>query len=134
MAMLKFKPVACALFIAGVLTACGNVPVAPSYQRPAIQLPAEVGSAVASPIDFLGWWKLFNYPVLDALLQEAASQSQDLALASARIEEARATLKLNQANLYPIVDLNAAASRRRSSENSASANPSVNSYSSDLQI
>lgn len=132
--MLEFKPIASALFIAGVLTACGNVPVAPSYERPALQLPAEAGGAVASPIDFPSWWKTFNDPVLDVLLQEAASHSQDLALASARIEEARATLNLNHANLYPTVDLNAAASRQRSSEKSASANPSVNSYSSDLQI
>jgi outer membrane protein, multidrug efflux system len=132
--MLKFNPVALALFVAGLLTACGNLPVAPAYVRPALELPADAKGATGSAVDFLSWWKTFQDPVLDALLQEAASQSQDLALASARIEEARATLSLNQSNLYPTVDLNAATSRRRSSENSAGANPSANSFSSDVQV
>ena len=132
--MLKFNSVAPALLVAGLLTACGNLPVAPVYERPALDLPADASSAVGSPVDFLSWWKTFQDPALDVLLQEATSQSQDLALASARIEEARATLNLNQANLYPTVDLNAATSRRRGSENSASANPSANSYSTDVQV
>ena len=40
----------------------------------------------------------------DALLAEAASNSQDLALATARMAEARATLDQNQSNFYPSVD------------------------------
>ncbi len=132
--MRKFNSLLAALGVVGVLTACGNIPVAPVYERPALELPADPNGAAGNQTNFLNWWKSFNDPVLDALLQEAASQSQDLALASARIDEARATLNLNQANLYPTVDLNAATSRRRSSENSASSNPSANSYSSDVQV
>jgi outer membrane protein, multidrug efflux system len=132
--MLKFNPVAPALLVAGLLTACANLPVAPVYVRPSLELPADPNSATGSPVDFASWWKTFQDPVLDSLMQEAASQSQDLALASARIEEARATLNLNRANLYPTVDLNASASRRKISENSASSSSSVNSFSSDVQV
>lgn len=133
--MVRCQLAVASLVAVSVLSACGNLPVAPAYQRPVFELPAvEPAMPAEKAVDFLSWWKAFQDPVLDALLQEAASQSQDLALASARIEEARASLNLNQANFYPSVDLNATASRQRSSENSASASPGFSPYSSNLQV
>ncbi len=105
-----------------------EVPTSLSAGKAAIQ-PAD-----AAALDWLQWWKSFQDPVLDALVQEAASNNQDLALASARITEARATLSQNQANLYPSVDLNAGLARRRASTNSATYNPAAGNYSNDAQL
>ena len=123
------------LVAACALSACGIAPVGPNYQRPALDLPTTLtSSGTATSVDWLVWWKGFNDPVLDGLLQEAASNSQDLALATARIAEARATLDQNASNFYPSVDLNASATRRRASENSASFQPGGSPYSNDRQL
>jgi outer membrane protein, multidrug efflux system len=117
------------------VSACGNLASAPTYQRPALDMPAALPATGGSTqVDWLVWWKAFQDPVLDAMLQEAASNNQDLALASARIAEARATLDQNKSSFYPTVDLNASASRRRSSENAASFFPGANPYSNDRQL
>jgi multidrug efflux system outer membrane protein len=88
---------------------------------------------VQSP-DWLTWWKAFQDPALDTLLVEAASNSQDLALAAGRIAEARAVLAQNQSNFLPTVDLNASASRRGASENAAAFGPSSVRYANDRQL
>ncbi|MBU0588439.1 MAG: efflux transporter outer membrane subunit [Gammaproteobacteria bacterium] len=126
---------ALALLAASLLSACASVTSGPDYQRPPLEVPATLAvSGTAQQLDWLTWWKGFQDPVLDALLQEAASNSQDLALATARMAEARATLNQNQANFYPTVDLNASTTRRRSSENSATFSPGSDPLSSDRQL
>jgi outer membrane protein, multidrug efflux system len=121
------------------LSACTNKippPVAP-YQRPVLVDPTEANANIAgnaATIDWLVWWKSFQDPVLDALLQEAAEQSQDLALASARIEEARTVLALNSTNFYPSVDLNVGANTRGLSENSATFPPGGKTTTNDRQF
>ncbi len=114
------------------LTACNTAPIA-KYQRPVIELPPATNVSGVDDQSMMTWWKVFKDPVLDALMQEAADNSQDLVLASARIDEARATLNLNQVNFYPTVDLNAGLARRGSSNNSASARPGIPTSSTDLQ-
>lgn len=88
----------------------------------------------ATDVNWLAWWKGFKDPVLDALMQEAASNSQDLALATARIAEARAVLDQNQSNFFPSVDANASSTRRRSSQNGSTFNPNIGSFSNDQQL
>ena len=129
-----FYSFAISLVAACALSACASGSFDPNYQRPGLDLPASVPGNTANPSDLLTWWKSFQDPVLDALLAEATSQNQDLALASARMAEARAVLGQNQANLYPTVDLNASSTRRRGSENAASFNPGNSAYSDDKQL
>ena len=130
----SFRAFTLALVSVATLTACGSLPKSTEYQRPVLELPAPLASSGSTTsVDWLNWWKAFQDPVLDALLAEATANSHDLALASARISEARATLGQNQSNFYPTVDLNAGASRRRGSENAASFSPAVGAYSSDMQ-
>ncbi len=143
--MFKF---AMTLVAVSVLTACGVAPLGPNYQRPVLEVPASLaapsgaGTTVSNSgnvssvgnADWLTWWKSFQDPVLDALLQEASANSQDLALASARIAEARATLNQNAANFYPSVDLNAGVTRRETSQNASTFSPVLGPYSNDRQI
>ena len=129
------RSIAITLIAACAISACGIAPLGPNYQRPALDLPTSLTTGgTAASVDWLVWWKGFNDPVLDGLLQEAANNSQDLALATARIAEARATLDQNASNFYPTVDLYASAARRRASENSASLAPGAHLYSSDRQL
>jgi multidrug efflux system outer membrane protein len=119
------------------ITACGALGTGPAYERPVIETPAALGtlrSSTGANADWLQWWKGFQDPVLDALMQEAAANSQDLVLATARVNEARATLDQNKANLYPTVDLNAAATRKRISENTATYSSAIAPVSDDRLV
>jgi len=124
------------LVAAAAVSACGVAKLGPDYARPALDLPATLASTggTATNVDWLHWWTGFNDPVLDGLLQEAASNSQDLALATARIVEARATLDQNAANFTPSVDLAASTTRTRTSENARSYSTSAGPYSNDRQL
>ena len=63
-----------------------GVPAARRRRAPAVPLrEANETSSVAD----LPWWELFKDPVLQALIREALAANQDLALAVARVDEAR---------------------------------------------
>lgn len=132
----NYPSIALTLIAACALSACGSFSLSPKYQRPALEVPVAAPGAASTtaPADALVWWKGFQDSVLDALLAEAANNNQDLRLSSARIAEARATLDQNQSNLYPTLDLNASATRRRASETSASFSPGSNPISNDRQL
>jgi multidrug efflux system outer membrane protein len=123
------------LVAACALSACGVAQLGPDYQRPKLEMPSSLPSpGNATEVNWLSWWKGFNDPVLDALLQEAAAQNQDLALATARMAEARAVLDQNQSNLFPTVDLNVGSTRQRTSQNAANFVPSIGPYTSSQQL
>ncbi len=129
--------VALTLVAACALSACGGL-ISNRYERPALETPQTLGAPAAASsaakVDWLVWWKAFGDPVLDALLDEATKNSQDLALATARIAEARGTLAASHSNLFPTVDLNASGARRRSSENAAGFPPGANPISEDRHM
>ena len=104
---------ALALFIAG----CSLMP---SYKRPAAELPTNWNEVPAQGIPVNErWWTLYRDPVLDRLIEEAFARNRDLALAAARVEEARALLRVTDSDRSPSVDLTAGADRTRSSERSS---------------
>lgn len=122
------------------MTLGGCITVGPGYQRPALDVPASLVQApggagrTTSPADLLAWWKSFRDPVLDSLLDEAAANSQDLALAAGRIEEARAGVAGANASRYPAADAYASATRSRASENSGRLAPGASVNSKDFQL
>jgi len=127
---------------AAAMTACGSLaPVAP-YSRPALQLPAPAapastpaGSSASAPaVDLRSWWTGFNDPVLNALLDEAQRNNQDLALATARVTEAQAATAQSHASLFPTVDLTANTARRKISESTATYASGFNPVYEDRQI
>jgi outer membrane protein, multidrug efflux system len=130
--MRKLTTTALACVCVALLSACNLAPVAPTFQKPVVDLPLLSDENVAN-VDWLSWWKGFKDPVLELLLAEAAQQSLDIAVVTARIDEARAVLNLNQANFYPSVDLNAGVARRGNSQNAATSRPGIPLNSTDLQ-
>jgi multidrug efflux system outer membrane protein len=85
----------------------------PDYQRPEVPVPetyrdaTEVGPSIAN----LAWWELFNDEKLVVLIETALADNRDLAIALARIEEARASLGFVRADQFPNLDGGAGASR-----------------------
>jgi multidrug efflux system outer membrane protein len=72
------------------------------HERPDLDLPSAEAKALAT-LD--RWWTLFDDAQLSALIEEALAKNLDLRAAVARIDEARANLRIAQSNLYPTLDL-----------------------------
>ena len=94
------------------LTACmtfflqGCIMVGPDYQKPEAPAPAEwIGPdnsrVKRQPADQTEWWKIFNDPVLNGLVEKAYQQNLTLQIAGLRILEARAQLGIAIGGLYP---------------------------------
>lgn len=116
------KQLASVSMVALVLAGCSVGPaVGPEYKAPLLGLPlgwlglggseallADGGDAKAMPMD---WWKAFNDPKLDALMQQALERNGDLRVAQARVLEARGVRLGANAALLPEIDGNASAGR-----------------------
>jgi NodT family efflux transporter outer membrane factor (OMF) lipoprotein len=105
------KPTASILiaFLAVVLTGCM---VGPKYARPSVPTaPADAfkevdGWKTAQPGDQLqrgAWWEMFGDPQLNALQDQLTASNQDLKVAQARFQEARALVRFSRASLYPTI-------------------------------
>lgn len=106
--------------------------VGPDYHKP----PADVPPAwqpdapwhAAAPSDGGlkdAWWKLFEDESLNALVDRALSGNQDLRVAAARLDQARAQVSVAGSDLYPTLNLTAAAARGKNSANRPLAGYSV---------
>lgn len=61
------------------------------------------------------WWKLFNSPDLDALMEQALKHNPDLQAAKAALTQAQENMLSGRGALFPSVDVNLGASRQRNS-------------------
>jgi multidrug efflux system outer membrane protein len=93
-----------------LLSACA---MGPDYERPEVPVPADFdeptipGASIAN----LKWWELFQDEELTALVETALINNKELAIAIARIEEARAALGFVRADQFPNLDGGASAGR-----------------------
>ena len=106
--------------------------VGPDYRRPAVDTPVswklEAPWREGTPDDTAdkgAWWKRFGDPALDALEEQAMTASPTLALANARLVQARAQANAAQAGLFPQIGVAARAQRF-----AISANRPLSNYSS----
>jgi len=93
-------------FLALAVAGCA---VGPDYERPALDVPGayrEPAAAAQAAAPAEGeWWRLFADPDLDALEEQVRIANQDLQLAIARVDEARATARIARSELMPTVTL-----------------------------
>lgn len=83
------------------MAACSQKSILP-VQEPVLQLPEKfTGEAAAEAYEPLQWWKTFNDPVLDRVVEAALASNFDLAGAVARVEQARARARIANAARYP---------------------------------
>ena len=88
-------------------TACS---FAPEYKRPEAGVPAEYRFAQpkeAASIADVPWFEVFKDPTLHDLIRAALANNQDLALAAARVDEARAFVGIAKADFYPQISASA---------------------------
>ncbi|WP_110707997.1 efflux transporter outer membrane subunit [Salinicola sp. CR57] len=109
--------------LAGTLLAgCANYAGIEPQQTltPISQLSANqvLGRSPVSPAAWpeADWWKRLGDPVLDTLIQEALSDSPDIAVAQARLRSANAAIASARADELPSIDASAEISRSRVSK------------------
>jgi NodT family efflux transporter outer membrane factor (OMF) lipoprotein len=107
--------------IAGLLaaTALTGCAVGPNYDKPAA-IPGGQGPfvsaepATATPEAPPGeWWRLFQDPALDGLIQEALAANKDVAIAAANLDRVRAILGETRSGLLPSTGVSASGERVR---------------------
>jgi multidrug efflux system outer membrane protein len=108
----RLPPLATAALLAVALAGCS---LGPAYQRPAAELPAAWPATQGVPMKAERWWSLYSDPVLDRLIDEAFAHNQDLALAAARVDEARAFARIADSEMIPSIDATAQRDRSRAS-------------------
>jgi len=116
MAMHKSLAAMVAAAFATVLAGCAQ---APTYQRPAVELPAEWRANAPAYATDGRWWRIYGDAQLERLVEEAFTRNTDLAEAIARVDEARALVGEANAALLPTVDGNLRRDRTGFSERQA---------------
>jgi multidrug efflux system outer membrane protein len=100
--------------------------VGPNYQMPDMRTPAMWSEApqngvTTQPLQRTRWWRTFNDPVLDALVERAVRANIDLRQAEARVREARALRGVAAADFWPTSNVSGSYARSRRSENASAA-------------
>lgn len=111
--------------------ALGGCSLTPTYRTPEVETPAAFKEGqgtwvVAVPADTLAkgpWWELFGDPDLTALVSQVEVNNQNVAVAIARYEQARALVAQQRASLFPSVNLSAGASRSGSRRTTTATTP-----------
>jgi multidrug efflux system outer membrane protein len=106
-------------FIAALALVAAGCTVGPNFTRPEADLPKDLGVAQSPVPPSVGWWALFNDPVLDRLVDEAIAANHDLKAAAERVEQARAQLSITRADQYPSAGIDASANRTKASADGA---------------
>jgi multidrug efflux system outer membrane protein len=99
-----------------LLAALAGCAVGPNYQAPAVPLDASfvgagTSNAQAPGADIAVFWRGFADPLLTQLVERALAANGDVRIASARLQEARATLGGVEAELLPEIGVAAGAGR-----------------------
>lgn len=115
--LLKIAALSAALVTVLVLAGCASV--GPNYHevKPAAPQLQGLDASQESNAQFqAAWWKQFNDPTLDALIQRAAANNLDLRMAVARLHESRALLGSAKSDQLPTVDTDLNYTRSREQE------------------
>jgi NodT family efflux transporter outer membrane factor (OMF) lipoprotein len=96
----------CALAALILWSAAGCAKVGPDFSAPPVSVSPhwqDAGDArlTPTPDDHRTWWRAFNDPVLDRLVDTAYRENLSLRLAGVRVLEARAQLGFATGRLYP---------------------------------
>ena len=104
-----------------LITLSGCKFVGVDYEEPEVVMPDAwhqqlmVGTSKARlEIDY--WWKQFNDPTLNELIDEAVAANLDLAIAYERVMQAREARRSTRSGLFPSVDATGSLNRQRTSE------------------
>lgn len=111
----RFRLIVCA----GVTLALSGCAIQTKIQNPQLKIPTQWSmaststAAASSAIAHRVWWKDFNDPQLDTLIEEALRDNNALAAANLRVQRSRLQAGLTDTSLTPAVILGANASVSR---------------------
>ena len=103
--------------------------LAPSSEPPTIDAPdawrAPVDSSAVAPSDSVSdtWWVAFGDSTLDSLVAEALDANQDLMIAVARVDRARALARIAGADRFPQIDVSGSYAKTHQSEAANNVSP-----------
>ncbi|HMG90286.1 MAG TPA: efflux transporter outer membrane subunit [Chryseolinea sp.] len=99
------------IIFTGIVLIVAGCAVGPKYSRPNTKKPEAYTQAAVrtDSITNMKWWDVYQDTVLQSLIRTAIDQNLDLKIAIARMEESKAILGFNKANLYPFLDYSARA-------------------------
>jgi len=121
---------------AGIVLSLGGCSLAPDRVKPETPVPENWSSAQleADKKIAIDWWRGFGDPALVALVEESLEANNDLQLAAARVAEARAMLTGRQAERYPLLEVEGAASRQGPSEEAVNGGTGDGKPFNDLRV
>lgn len=132
---LRLHPIAHAVAVSAaavLLTACA---VGPDYRKPDVDMPVawqlEAPWRQSTPADAQlkgPWWERFGDARLNALQQQALDGNQTLAVAAARLTQARASANATSAGMFPQVSASTRAARLRIAGNRPLTNYNAPNY------
>jgi len=101
-----------------LLISLGGCAVGPDYERPEIDTPDDYREQIdqGATLANASWWNVFQDAELNRLITIALDESKDLAIAAARVEEARARAGFVRGDFYPQIGVNASGQRGNSAE------------------
>ncbi|MEZ5148382.1 MAG: TolC family protein [Bacteroidales bacterium] len=119
------------IYLASIILLAASCKVGPNYVKPTIQTPGSFRFAEGTADSALNlkWWTLFNDDYLTALVDSALVHNQDVMIAASRIEEARAVVGFNKADMLPVIGYDGGASRYTSNFPGAGCSGPYNDFS-----
>lgn len=117
------------VLLLSVIAFSGGCMVGPNYRRPSAPVPPAYEESPpqswrgttwtqAHPNDGAlrgDWWKVYNDPDLDALEAQVNISNQNVLMAAAQFEEARAAVRVARSALFPVISTNPSYSNSRTS-------------------
>ena len=90
----------------------------PDYVRPEVDAPDtwRLDYAAAQDVANAEWWRRFEDPVLDDLIENALRENKDLRIAASRVEQFAALVDRTRSGFYPQVGYDVLGARERASE------------------
>lgn len=89
---------------------------APEYVRPNLELPSTWGEVSVTQGLEIQWWKRFQDPVLDKLVEEALLHNKNIEIAMARVDQARAYLGYARSDMMPNIASSGSGYKARTSK------------------
>jgi len=110
--------------------------VGPDYVKPGVDTPESWRYEVENAEDIVNtqWWKQFNDPALDHLIQVALENNKDVRIAAARVEEFAARVTIARSGLYPQLGYDAGANRTSISKDSPGTQGINDSYLATINV
>jgi multidrug efflux system outer membrane protein len=117
------------------LAACST---ATDYKRPEVELPAAWKESGPRYAQDGKWWRIYGDPQLEQVVEEALQNNADLAIAVARVDEARALIREVESGFLPTVDARGSGARQQISTRTATVPPGAprefSSYRGTLNV